>query len=493
MHGRAVQTDASVSVANYGGPLVDLHGRVIGVLVPLSPQAGGVDEESELAGVEFYDSGIGFAVPLENILANLDRWKQGEDLLPGKLGVGLAEGNAHFAPPRITTVWPGSPAAKAAWQPEDLILAVDGQPVLTQSQLRFQVVPRYAGDTLRVVISRGERQIETELTLAGELDSYRHAFLGILPARSVVDDGGLVVRRVWPASPAAQAGVEAGDRLVKIIEKELRSVNDALATLTTVHPGDTVDLTVVRGEQELELTAEVAELPVEILPELPATNLSNDNVPDEQNEQWQVESMKLPQFSQITNYLAPSVEIDSSPGLLLWLSEGNPAADEDFLRAWRSICRRDQLILLLAHPAQETGWSSEDVEYIGQLARSARARWKINSRRCAIGGNGKAGQLAFAQLFRQPGQFSGAIGIDAPLPRTVKIPPNRPNARLAVLAVESRNSTFAPLVRRDLQLLEQAGYPASWLQQPDEVDPQQPLDAITRDAVARWLDGLDRF
>src|SRR6185369_7287390 len=35
--GRALQTDAKISASNYGGPLVDLQGRVLGVLVPLSP------------------------------------------------------------------------------------------------------------------------------------------------------------------------------------------------------------------------------------------------------------------------------------------------------------------------------------------------------------------------------------------------------------------------------------------------------------------------
>ena len=36
--GKAIQTDAKISPANYGGPLVDIRGRVLGVLVPLSPQ-----------------------------------------------------------------------------------------------------------------------------------------------------------------------------------------------------------------------------------------------------------------------------------------------------------------------------------------------------------------------------------------------------------------------------------------------------------------------
>src|SRR5262245_34321398 len=48
--GRAVQTDAKVSPTNYGGPLVDLTGKVIGVLVPASPRA-----DNETAGFEWYD------------------------------------------------------------------------------------------------------------------------------------------------------------------------------------------------------------------------------------------------------------------------------------------------------------------------------------------------------------------------------------------------------------------------------------------------------
>ena len=62
-YGRAVQTDAKVSPINYGGPLVDLQGRVIGILAPVA--AG---EMLEGDGSMLYDSGIGFAIPLTDIL-----------------------------------------------------------------------------------------------------------------------------------------------------------------------------------------------------------------------------------------------------------------------------------------------------------------------------------------------------------------------------------------------------------------------------------------
>src|SRR5262249_18135053 len=88
--GKAIQTDAKVSPVNYGGPLVDAEGRVFGILVPANPFADG-----DTAGVEWYDSGIGFAIPLEDGLATLPRLKQGEDLHKGLLG-GTPTGRGNY-------------------------------------------------------------------------------------------------------------------------------------------------------------------------------------------------------------------------------------------------------------------------------------------------------------------------------------------------------------------------------------------------------------
>ena len=74
-HGRAVQTDANISPANYGGPLVAIDGRVIGICVALHP-----DGEGDAAGVEWYDSGIGFAIPLNGLDESLTKLKAGEDI-----------------------------------------------------------------------------------------------------------------------------------------------------------------------------------------------------------------------------------------------------------------------------------------------------------------------------------------------------------------------------------------------------------------------------
>src|SRR5262249_23610783 len=126
--GKAVQTDAKVSPVNYGGPLVDIQGRVQGVLVPASPRG-----QDETAGIEWYDSGIGFAIPLEDINAVLPRLKQGQDLHRGLLGVTLQSQDIYGASPVVGSVAPDSAAARAGIAAGDTILEIQGVKVVRQA------------------------------------------------------------------------------------------------------------------------------------------------------------------------------------------------------------------------------------------------------------------------------------------------------------------------------------------------------------------------
>lgn len=160
LHGRAVQTDAPVSAANYGGALIDLHGRVIGILSPLSPSS-----ESLIAGTEWYDSGIGFAVPLETWLPIAERLKQGQDLQRGLLGIAFEPGMEHLAPAKIANCTPGGPGAQAGLQRGDVIVSIDGTPTPTLSDIKFAVLPHYAGDQLQIVYRRGDKEETTDAIL----------------------------------------------------------------------------------------------------------------------------------------------------------------------------------------------------------------------------------------------------------------------------------------------------------------------------------------
>ncbi|MCZ6688955.1 MAG: trypsin-like peptidase domain-containing protein [Planctomycetota bacterium] len=155
--GRAIQTDAPTSPANYGGPLIDIEGAVLGIIVPLSPRG-------EEAAISTYDSGIGFAVPRWDIERVLDRLRGGDDLHPGFLGV-------EFDAPRtmggldVKRVLPGTSAEGAGIEENDKILRVGGRPVRTSFELQREIGRGIAGDVITLLIRRGDEEMEIQALL----------------------------------------------------------------------------------------------------------------------------------------------------------------------------------------------------------------------------------------------------------------------------------------------------------------------------------------
>ncbi len=158
--GKAIQTDANLSPANYGGPLVDVEGRVVGIAVPLAPGGGAAGE-----GVQWYDSGIGFAVPLSDIEPILARLRKGDVLRPGKLGIMPQPGGAPGGGVTVQDVQKDSPAQKAGIQAKDIILAVADKPVRDLLALRVLLGRHVAGDTVAVKFRHDKEEKTVSVTL----------------------------------------------------------------------------------------------------------------------------------------------------------------------------------------------------------------------------------------------------------------------------------------------------------------------------------------
>ena len=158
--GKALQTDAPASPNNYGGPLIDIRGRVMGLLVPLSPQSA-----EEIAGVEWYDSGIGFAIPLEAIEKVLPKLRKGEDLYSGVAGVFMQSKNLYTGDTVIASCRPNSPAAKAQFKAGDRIVEIGGRKVTRSAEVKQEISRHYAGDKVHFVVLRGDKRIEADLEL----------------------------------------------------------------------------------------------------------------------------------------------------------------------------------------------------------------------------------------------------------------------------------------------------------------------------------------
>ena len=212
VNGKAIQTDAKVSPANYGGPLIDLQGRVLGILAPLSPQGKGLTD-----GMNWYDSGIGFAVPLEEILQRLEAMREGRDLHPGLLGISFSGDAAFLAKPIVQEVRPTSPAATAGLKSKDRILRVQGRATPSVAAVKQVLGRYYAGDVVELVLLREDQEVSTQVTLAEKLEPFHFGWLGIQLSREQSNtSGGVVIEYLFPDSSAEKAGLVKRDRLLEI-------------------------------------------------------------------------------------------------------------------------------------------------------------------------------------------------------------------------------------------------------------------------------------
>ncbi len=214
--GKAVQSDAKISPVNYGGPLMSIDGRVMGIIVPISPNTDG-----ETAGFEWYDVGIGFAIPLEDVMRVVPKLKAGTPEKPvtlraGMIGVTFKEVDDYAPGCTVDTIAPETPADKVGLKAGDNLIEIDGKPVLNRAQVFHQLRPKYEGDAISFRIKRGDKIIEhKDIKLAGSQTSFEPGFLGVLLIRDDPEPGA-DIRFVYENSPAAKAGLKAGDRLMKV-------------------------------------------------------------------------------------------------------------------------------------------------------------------------------------------------------------------------------------------------------------------------------------
>ncbi len=167
MSGNCVQTDAKLSPTNYGGPLATPEGRIMGMCVPMAQRPG------ELAGIEMYDSGVGFALTKDRVDAIVAGLKTGQSVYRGWLGIAVDPHREDAVV--IDNLADPSPMRSAGARKGDCIVEVDGATILHYGQFfqKFALLP--AGRSVRISLQRGEERLDIEVTLA------RAAELGALP------------------------------------------------------------------------------------------------------------------------------------------------------------------------------------------------------------------------------------------------------------------------------------------------------------------------
>ena len=247
-----IQTDAAINPGNSGGALVDVEGRLVGINTAILSRSGG-------------NQGIGFAVP-----SNLCQWVMTSLVKTGHVERGFMGMSIQSLTPAlaqdfkldringalVADVVSGGAAENAGLKSGDVIRQFNGQPVKDASQLKLQVAETAPGTkvTLEVVRAGETKSLDATLRqapgekLAGDHNKRgnsgdKEALAGVAVAnldgnaRSQVnapeDLQGAVITEVAPDSPAAEAGLRAGDVITEINHQPIKNAQDAVKNTET--------------------------------------------------------------------------------------------------------------------------------------------------------------------------------------------------------------------------------------------------------------------
>jgi len=269
-----IQTDASINPGNSGGPLVNQAGQVVGIDTAIVSQSGG-------------SVGIGFAIPINEAKTILPQLEAKGHVTRGWLGVSLQPMTAELAKAfklepgqgvLVADVMANSPAAKAGLKTGDVITEYEGHTIAKAGDLSRLVggTPVGQSATMRVlrdgkpltvtaqIATSSEPQQVAEATPAGG-KSLGLTVQPLTPALAkrleVPDKAGLVVADVADGSPAADAGIQAGDVIVEANRQPVHSVAALQKAIADQKAGEPTLLRIHRKDASLFVAIEAPRAP----------------------------------------------------------------------------------------------------------------------------------------------------------------------------------------------------------------------------------------
>jgi S1-C subfamily serine protease len=155
-----LQTDTAINPGSSGGPLLNLHGQVVGINTAIATDA----------------QNIGFAIPIDTIKrvipilisGNPERGWFGAAARPASPGEAAELGHSNPSAVIIDEVLDSSPASKAGVRANDLILSVGDEEISDFIAFRRQLISLRPGNTLDLTVLRNGEQIEIISTLESQ-------------------------------------------------------------------------------------------------------------------------------------------------------------------------------------------------------------------------------------------------------------------------------------------------------------------------------------
>ncbi len=159
-----VQTDAAINHGNSGGPLINLAGQIVGInTLVVRESVGGAPAE-----------GLGFAVPSNTVRSVAEQLIARGRIEYPFIGISYTEVTPQLAGELnlsakngviITQVTSGSPASRGGLRVQDVVTAIDNNPINEDNSLRSILFRYRVGDTVTLTVERGGQTLQVKITL----------------------------------------------------------------------------------------------------------------------------------------------------------------------------------------------------------------------------------------------------------------------------------------------------------------------------------------
>ncbi len=242
-----IQIDAPINRGNSGGPTFDLTGRVVGMNTAIySPSGGSV--------------GIGFAIPASTVQEIVMQLREHGTVARGWLGVEIQSltpeiaasiGFPHAKGAIVSKVVAKSPAAAAGFQQGDVVTAINGREIEDNRDLTRKVGALPAGTKADFAVLRNGKEMKLAVTIAKRSETQLAsndsnpstpqrpsatnalglALVTLTPETKRyygIDQtmDGVLITSVDPNSEAADKGLQPGQVITSVGNKQVRSPSE---------------------------------------------------------------------------------------------------------------------------------------------------------------------------------------------------------------------------------------------------------------------------
>jgi len=270
-----IQTDVAINPGNSGGPLFNLQGEVVGINSQIFTRSGGF-------------MGLSFAIPMEVAMQVADQLKADGKVTRGWLGVVIQEVNKDLAESfgldkpagaLVAQVLEDGPADKGGLQVGDVILSLNGKPIIMSADLPHLVGGLKPGEKAELDVVRDGSRKKLNVTVGtlpeegqelassgsaqgGERSNNR---LGVTVVELTAEQkkgldlkGGVVVKEVLNG-PAAMIGLRPGDVITHLNNQAIDSTSAFTQVAQDLPKNRSVSMRVLRQGRASFITFKLAE------------------------------------------------------------------------------------------------------------------------------------------------------------------------------------------------------------------------------------------